>query len=465
MALLYGGSNRVFADVHAEVLVRGEWSGDIVQRTKRGADVTVEARFSLVSDDAGQPQRILCINTDVTEKRKMEAQFLRAQRMESLGTLAGGIAHDLNNTLTPITMSISLLKDEARDAGTQEVLTTMEESASRAAEMVKRILVFARGMEGARVTVRPERLVAGLEKLVRDTFPKNITFKKDTPSTLWAISGDPTQCHQVLLNLCVNARDAMTSGGLLRVSLENVEVDAHYAAMVPAASPGPHVRVQVTDTGTGIPADVIDRVFEPFFSTKAAGEGTGLGLSTVDTIVRSHGGFVTVYSEPQKGTTFNVYFPANREEVEDVAHEAHPLLRRGHGELILVVEDEVAVRTITQHALEGFGYRVIVAVDGADAIALYAQRGKDIDLVIMDMQMPIMDGPAAIQALKRMNPAARIIATSGLTSYSTMARITHHETCGFLPKPYTAATLLDAVHAGLLPPKLEGHRPLTEQTP
>jgi two-component system, cell cycle sensor histidine kinase and response regulator CckA len=462
LALLYGESNPAFADAHDQLLGRGEWTGEIVQRTKRGAEVTVDARFSVVNDDAGQPQRVLCINTDVTEKKKMEAQYLRAQRMESLGTLAGGIAHDLNNTLTPILMSISLLRDEAQDSGVQEILTGMEESAHRAADMVKQVLTFARGMDGARVTVRPERLVASLEKLVRDTFPKNITFKKDIPKKLWAISADPTQCHQVLLNLCVNARDAMPNGGLLRVSVENVHIDAHFAGMVAAASPGRHVRVQVMDTGIGIPADIIGRVFEPFFSTKAVGEGTGLGLSTVDAIVRGHGGFVTVYSEPQKGTTFNVYFPATLDEVEDLDERAQPQLRRGNGQLILVVEDEAAVRTITQQALEGFGYRVVVAVDGADAVALYAQQGKNIDLVITDMQMPIMDGPATIEALKRMNPNARIIAASGLTSYSTMARVAHHQTCGFLPKPYSAAKLLDVVHAALHP-STSDHRHRVEQ--
>lgn len=453
LALLYEGSHAAFDDAQADVLARGEWTGEIVQRTKHGAEVTVDARFSLVSDDAGQPQRILCINTDVTEKRKIDAHYLRAQRMESVGTLAGGIAHDLNNTLTPILMSISLMKEEVKDPGIQELLAGMEDSALRAADMVKQVLTFARGMEGRRITVRPDGLIASLEKLIRDTFPKNITFRRDTPRDLWTISADPTQCHQVLLNLCLNARDAMPNGGVLGVSVENVEVDRHYAAMVPAASPGPHVRIQVADTGTGIPADIVDRVFEPFFSTKGVGQGTGLGLSTVDAIVRSHGGFVTVYSEPQRGTTFNVYFPACRKNVEDLTEEAHPALRRGDGQLILVVEDEASVRTITQQTLESYGYRVIVAIDGADAIAQYAQKGQDIDLVITDMQMPIMDGPATIQALKRMNPSARIVATSGLASYSTMTRVARLETCGFLPKPYTAARLLEVVHAALHHPR------------
>ncbi|MDB6117956.1 MAG: sensory box protein [Verrucomicrobiaceae bacterium] len=439
--LLYQDATAYHAATDA-VIKNGEWQGELQQVTKSGSIVLIEARWTLVRDDQGQPKSILSINTDITEKKKLERQFLRAQRMESIGTLAGGIAHDLNNVLAPIMMSIDLLKLTSTDKRAQAVLSTIEGSARRGADMVQQILSFARGVEGQRVTIDARQVIREIQHLVQDTFPKNIRFNADLPEKLPTFQGDHTQLHQVLLNLCVNARDAMPMGGELMVSARHIEVDDHYAAMNPGAAPRLYVLIKVLDSGTGMPREVIDKIFDPFFTTKDLGKGTGLGLSTVLAIVKSHGGFLNVYSEPGKGTTFSIYLPAN---LEAGGHgEAVPEGRcpRGNDELVLIVDDEAAVRTIAQQTLENYGYRVLVAADGAEAISLYSRHHDEIAAVLTDMMMPVMDGPATIQVIQQLNPKVKIIAASGLASEGGAARATAMGVKHVLLKPYTAQAIL-----------------------
>lgn len=430
------------------VLEKGEWAGELEHVCKDGTKITVEGRWTLVRGEDGEPDRILGINTDVTERKKLLTQFLRAQRLESIGTLAGGIAHDLNNVLAPILLSIELLKLDADDPETVETLESIEDSARRGADMVRQVLSFARGVEGARVAVDVERLVHDLGRVVRDTFPKSIQFKTDIPEDLWRLLGDATQIHQVLLNLFVNARDAMPDGGALSVSAANVVIDQHYSELSGQADPGPHVRITVDDTGVGIPPDTLEQIFDPFFTTKEVGKGTGLGLSTVSAIVRGHGGFMNVYSEPGQGTSFRIYLPAG-----DGSGDARSLepedLPRGNGEMILVVDDETSVRDITRQTLEAFGYGVLTATDGADAVAVYGKRGDDIDLVLTDLMMPIMDGPTLIRALRRMDPDVRIVAASGIGANGSTFRTPDSGVRDFLPKPYTAGTLLQVLARAL----------------
>jgi len=435
-----------FDTATAAVLEHGEWSGEIEHTRKDGSVVTVEARWSLVRDKEGRPYRILAINTDVTERKKLLQQFLRAQRMESIGTLAGGIAHDLNNVLAPILLSMGLLKDEIKDPALVDTLLTIESSAQRGADMVRQVLAFARGIDRTDMAVDLQLTVDDVVRIVRDTFPKNITFVKAIPEGLWPLSGDQTQVHQVLMNLFVNARDAMPAGGRITVTAENVELDEHYASMTHQASPGPHVRVSIMDTGIGIPNDVVAQIFDPFFTTKDVGKGTGLGLSTVAAILKSHGGFVNVYSEPGNGTTFRLYFPAAMaaEGVRSPLREG--VAPRGNGETVLVVDDEGSIRDITKQTLEAFGYRVVTATDGADAVATYGRMGKDIDVVLTDMVMPIMDGPATVRALKHMNPDVKIIGASGFGANGRVVQALDSGVEHFLPKPYTADTLLSIIH-------------------
>jgi len=398
----------------------------------------------------------ICFVLDLSERKKLEQQFLRAQRMESIGTLAGGIAHDLNNVLAPIIMSLDLLKARFQDAESQNLLSIISTSAIRGADMVRQVLTFAKGVGGRRMEVRINHIVLDIQKIANDTFLKNIQVKSDVPDDLWTVTGDPTQLHQVLLNLCVNARDAMPTGGLLTISAQNLVLDAHYAALEIEASPGPYVFIQIEDTGSGMPPDLIEKIFDPFFTTKEIGKGTGLGLSTSLAIVKNHDGFLRVYSEMGKGTRFKLYFPAQTQTSVAPAEEETPELPRGSGELILVVDDEASVRQITQQTLEAFGYRVVLASDGAEAVATYASRRKDIAAVLTDMMMPVMDGPTTIQVLQRMNPDVAVIAASGLAANAHIAHASRMGVKHFLPKPYTAETLLKVLK-DILHPQEKAH--------
>jgi CheY-like chemotaxis protein len=262
------------------------------------------------------------------------------------------------------------------------------------------------------------------------------------------LAGDMTQLQQVLLNLAVNARDAMPDGGTLTITAQNIAVDEAFASMRPDAEPGDYVQLTVSDTGAGISSADLERIFDPFFTTKEVGEGTGLGLATSLAIVESHGGFIHVYSEPERGTSFKVFLPAAGATVPaaDVPAEDLP---RGSGELVLVAEDEPAVRAVTQQTLESFGYKVVTASDGAEAVAVFAQHTDRVALVLTDMMMPVMDGVAAIHAIRRLDPSVRVIASTGLHDDTRAARAAEAGVTHFLPKPYSSATLVRIVHEGL----------------
>ncbi len=433
----------------AAVLEHGEWIGELSPINKAGQQLLIEARWSLVRDHAGQPSAILSICTDISEKRKIEKQFLRAQRLESIGTLAGGIAHDLNNVLTPILLSINLLMTGETDKRRLRTLSIIDASAQRGADMVKQVLSFARGVEGQRLPVDIRQLIRDIEKVINDTFLKNIQVRTAIDPEIDAVIGDVTQIHQVLLNLCVNARDAMPDGGALTLSAENVVLDEHYARLNVDAKAGSYVLIRIEDTGTGIPTDIMEKIFEPFFTTKDIDKGTGLGLSTSLAVARSHGGFMRVYSEPGRGSTFTLYLPSVTAASAGVSSREGLALPRGNGELILVVDDEEAVRQLTRQILEAFGYRVLLAIDGSDAIALFAVQQHDISLVLTDMMMPIMDGNAVIRVLMKLRPDVRLIAASGLHENHVVAKAMSGGVKHFLTKPYTAESLLVLIRKAL----------------
>ena len=440
--------SRIVASLRHAIKAGAEsWSAEYRFQRKDGSYAFVQDRGYILRDAARQAVRMVGGMRDLTEKKKMEAQFVRAQRMESIGTLAGGMAHDLNNMLAPIMMSIELLKEDTGiDARRRRILDIIYNSSQRGADLVRQVLSFARGVDGPRIAVRLRRLITDLEGIIAQTFPGNITLATDVSEELWPIMGDPTQLHQVLLNLAVNARDAMPQGGTLTLAASNIVLDAQFAGMSPETKAGPHVLLEVRDTGLGISPEVRARIFEPFFTTKEPGKGTGLGLVTVHTVVKGHGGLVIVESEVGKGTAFKVYLPADPLlRNTDSTPPVPPELPLGHNELVLVVDDEFSIRDITQQTLETFGYRVLTASDGAGAIALYAKQTQEIALVITDMMMPIMDGAATIQVLMRLNPAIRIIATSGRDSGENLARASDAPGQHFLPKPYTAEALLKLV--------------------
>lgn len=422
-----------------------EWQEEVVHYTKDGKKLAVVSRWTRVRSEEHKPDYFLIVNSDITDIKRTEEQLLRAQRMESIGTLAGGIAHDLNNVLSPIMMSADmLLSDEEIEPKAQPWLSIVRESAVRGSDLIKQVLVFARGAEGARVDIEVRHLILDLIKILNETFPKNITVRYDIQPGLSMVSADPTQIHQVLMNLSVNARDAMPLGGTLKFTARNVQIDEIAARTSIDAHVGDYILITVEDAGEGMPEEILTRIWDPFYTTKDTGKGTGLGLSTVLSIVNSHGGYINVYSEPHKGTKFSVYLPVSANQVEDAGSEQLPQYVTGNGELILVVDDEANIREVTTATFEKYGYQTISASDGTEALAVYAQRRKEIDLVLTDMAMPYMDGAATIRALRKLNPELKIIAASGLTDQQR-DNVKELGTNAFLIKPYTAEALLKTV--------------------
>ena len=447
--LLYRGNQPQRADIWQAVLQKGEWVGELRQVTRTGREIVVESRRTLLRDADGQPAAVLNINTDVTDKRQIEAQLLRAQRLENIGVLAGGIAHDLNNVLGPILVVGYLLRDKLPNEESRRMLDTATTSARRGAEMVKQILSFARGVAGEPVMLQVKHLVDEIVKLAKETFPRSINIATKIGDDLRPIMGDATQLHQVLLNLCVNARDAMPEGGTISIEAENIILEGVKTPMQEQPLSGPHLQLRVSDTGCGIDPAVLDKIFEPFFTTKEDGKGTGLGLSTVLSIVKSHGGMLEVLSQVGRGTTFKICLPvAAATETERARRKPRPP-PLGRGELVLLVEDEMAILEITKELLESFNYRVLTATDGVEAVTLYRQRKGEIQLVVTDLMMPIMDGPALIRALRQLDPKAKVIVVSGLGSTAQLADVNDLNVQAYLTKPYSTELLMTTLRNAL----------------
>jgi len=436
-------------DVQKTLAEKGEWQGELHQVTKDGKEIIVQSRWTLVRDEEEKPKSVLVVNSDITQKKLLEAQFLRIQRLESIGTLASGIAHDLNNILAPILMTAQLLETQLHDEQSKRLLPILVTNVKRGANLVKQVLSFARGLENKNTILQVKHLLFEIKQIAKETFPKSIEIYTDIPQYLSTVSGDATQLHQVFMNLCVNARDAMPDGGTLSISAENLFIDKNYARMNLEAEVGPYIVVTVTDTGTGIPPEILDRIFEPFFTTKQLGKGTGLGLSTAIGIIKSHGGFVKVYSEVGKGTQFKVHLPAV--EAMEMLEPKEVEMPLGHGELILVVDDEAAIREIIETSLETYNYKTLIASDGIEAVALYAEYREKISVVLMDMIMPDMDGPTTISTLQKINPHVKIIAISGLASSDKLAAARRTGVKTFLSKPYTMKELLKTIYRVLNP--------------
>lgn len=447
--LLQPGQSEQIAEAHRNVMARGEWAGELDKVTREGRKITVECHWTLIWDDESQPRSIIDINTDITEKKIISAQVARAQRMEAIGTLAGGVAHDLNNTLSPILMAASLLTACCEDEQQQNLADIIKRSGERGADMVKQILTFARGVECERINLQPRHLLKELRQMLMQTFPKSIVIESWVAPDLWPVCGDSTQLYQALVNLCINARDAMPEGGRLTLRAENRYLDETYTRLHINTPPGNYVVITVTDTGKGIAPELKEKIFEPFFTTKELGKGTGLGLATTLGIIKSHGGNIEVYSEIDKGTKFSIYLPAAVSVAVDARKSvAAPL---GRGELILVVDDEASIREISKVALEAHGYQVMLAEDGTAALAQYAKHAGDIKLVLLDMVMPYLDGAATLQALKRLDPQAKIVCTSGFSKDDNF-KVKREEITAFLAKPYTHDQLLTVIAAALAQP-------------
>jgi two-component system cell cycle sensor histidine kinase/response regulator CckA len=432
-------------NIHKTLAEYGSWQGELTQINKEGKEIIVASRWTLMREQDGQSKSILTVNTNITEKKEFERQFLRAQRLESIGTLAGGIAHDLNNILTPILMSAQLLrlKNPNTDERSQQMFSTIETNAKRGAALVKQVLQFARGVEGQPRTVQLSHLFSEIRQIVRETFPKSIELYMDIDRNLWSVFGDATHLHQMLMNLVVNARDAMPNGGTLSICAENLFINEHYARMNLDACVGPYIMITITDTGIGMAPEILDRIFEPFFTTKEVGKGTGLGLSIVRGIVKNHGGFVNMYSKVGRGTEFKIFLPAQEAKTTQLT-ETHLDLPRGNGELILVVDDEDEILETTKILLRTYNYKVLTAKDGIEAMALFTEYKNEISVVLIDMMMPLMDGATTIRVLHKINSHVSIIAVSGLVASNKLTEVKGVET--FISKPYTTKELLQVLH-------------------
>jgi PAS domain S-box-containing protein len=427
----------------------GEWRGELQLHGKAGNEIIVEVSMTLITDDAGRPKARLSISTDITAKKALEEQFLRVQRIESIGMLASGIAHDLNNVLSPILLAAPMIREQLTDPEQVMMVSAVEKSAERGAGLVRQILSFAHGVSGVPQLSQIKHVLRDTRNVIKETFPKNIVVADAIQNDLWPIMANATQIHQVALNLCVNARDAMPKGGRLFLGAENVVLDENAAKGIEGASAGPWVKLTVEDTGTGIPSAVLAHIWEPFFTTKEAGKGTGLGLSTVRGIVENHKGFLTLSTQVGKGSTFSVYFPAG-EQSAAVAQRAsaHPFPSRGNGELILVVDDEVHIREVVAKTLANYGYRVLLAKDGTEALTLFSARSDEIVAAITDLSMPNLDGASLANVLLQINPKLKVLVMSGM-SIGSRNSLMQRYSGAFIPKPFKADALMAAVN-GLL---------------
>ncbi len=443
---LYVEKTSELIEAQENILEKGEWIGELRQLTKNGNEIIVQSRWNLICNKSGTPKSILTVNTDITEKKKIESQFYRSQRLESIGTLTGGIAHDLNNILTPIMMSVQLLRMELSETKKATILTTLEKSAQRGSDIIKQLLFFARGVEGNKEPIQIRELIIELEKMIIETFPKSIIIETDISEALWHVYADSTQLQQVFLNLCVNARDAMPDGGTLKIFGENMFLDENFIQMYHEAKKGPFVCINISDTGKGIAPEIMDKIFEPFFTTKELSKGSGLGLSIIIGIVKSHGGFISVYSEVNRGSLFKIFLPAIKSYKAERAKNQDLHIPKGNGELILVVDDESSILEIAQSTLETYGYKVITANNGLEAVEIFKRIQKNIKVIITDINMPYMDGFSLIKSLNEINPATKFIASSGLLISKNNIELAAFNVKAFLQKPYTAENLLRKIN-------------------
>lgn len=432
-------SDELRSQARAAAMETGEWVGELEQVTKSGQRIYVQSRWTLIRDELGKPTSLLMINTDHTEKKRLEARYLQAQRMEAVGAIAGGMAHDLNNALAPVLLGLEMLQRQPQTDDTVQMLEAMQSNARRGTDMVRQVLLFARGEEGTPELVNVRQLVRETERMLRPMMPRTIELSSMVPGELWAIRFNSTRLCQVLVNLCLNARDAMPKGGTITLAVDNVEMDATEAAVIRGGKVGSYVSFTVADTGVGIAPENLEKIFEPFFTTKAADKGTGLGLTTVSHIVRAAGGFIHVESELGLGTTFQVFVPradvSNQTEIVRAVGDPRPC--------VVVVDDEHALHTLYSTTLETSGYRAVVVADTLEALAQIRRIGlARLLAVVIDGDLPGTDAQHLLQTIREQSPGIRVVWVQGRSANPEVA-----EPFEVLQRPVLAEALVEAVSA------------------
>lgn len=419
-------------------ILEGYWAGELRQKKKDGTMVVVDSRWTLVRDAEMRPKSILVICTDITGKKELEILELRARRLEGIAGLAAAITNDLDGILTPMSLAVPTLADNAVNEQTRQALSLVASNTRRGVGITNQLRSFADLAGGGEGLLDPALLISETVKGLSTWFPESISVESLVPRSLWPVSGALPQMQQVLFNVCTNAREAMPDGGIVRITAENVVLDPQTTPAIAGAVPGKYVMLSIGDTGGGIPSEIIVRVFEPFFTTKPPGRTIGLGLSTAAAIVKNHRGFMNLFSEPGKGTIVKIYLPADDRAESD----QEGLIAFGKGERVLVVQTSASVRAITGKILESHGYDVLTAVDGAEAVAIYRRQSSEIMAVVIDLDIPFMDGPSVIRVLQATNPRVRVIAIGEPDAEVENALL--------LPRPFSTQALLRAIQSAIV---------------
>lgn len=427
---------------------QGAWNGELRQIDREGDEHLVRSRQRLVRDAGGSPSYVLAFNTDITELKKQEDAEERAHHVRSSSILAGGVAHELNNALAPIMLSSAMLKRSIEDPKAQNMVAMIEKCANKGAELISDLLAFERGRGGGSDVIRRTQVERAIKRACDEFVSEGITLKLDVVEDLWECRGEPTELAKVYQAVVQNACEAMPDGGVLQIQVGNRLFDENFENLAPEAKAGAYVSFVFTDTGFGIDKSILNRVAEPFFTTKEPKQGHGFGLSSAQAIIKGHKGFMVLESEHGQGTTLSIFIPADisAEKVKG-SSPPFPVTKEGNGKLVLVADDEFFIRETIKKTLEERGYDVITAQDGTEALAIFASRISEIDLVVTNVEMPFMDGPALCRALKKLKPNAKVLVSSGHKQQEKVQEIKSSGVQHFLAKPYTADNLADRVHA------------------